>query len=48
MNTAQSKRKTAPLIKGTWTLLVITQNSCEHTNLLGNEQWRAVDCIETL
>ena len=25
-----------------WTILVITQNNCEHKNLLGNNQWRAV------
>ena len=30
----------------TWTLLVISQNNCEHKNLLGNEQWRDVDSIQ--
>ena len=29
-----------------WTLLVVTQNKCWHKNLLGNEQWRAVDSIK--
>ena len=29
-------------------LLVITQNNCQHKNLLGNEQWRAVDGIKHL
>ena len=26
-----------------WTLLVFIQNICKHKNLLGNQQWKAVD-----
>ena len=31
--------------KRRWTLLVIPENNCLHTNLLGNEQWSAVGGI---